>query len=379
MNQGPAGAGRAASLVQQAHEVIPPKRGNPWKQFRLLSQRYIELLWNDKGNLLILLLQAPIIAVILFFLAADNTFASSTVVTCPAATYQAAGIPRTVLVRGHNDDCQNPLNFLTNGSPQAQAFIQSHPNKDTGVTSVDEALQYFIAPGSGGNAQKILFIMAFAAVMFGCINGAREIVKEEAVYRRERAVYLGITPYLFSKIVVLGFLCLIQSLVLVLIVNGKASFSDKGIFLPTIVEIYISMFFTAMAGLMMGLTVSALAPNNDRATSMIPILLIPQVIFSGIIFQLDSPPMQFLGAFFAARWAMAGMGSTIGLHSLFVTSSKGDTSGESFSYQGTLFSTTDKTHATLHLLLCWGALLVMSVVLALATAYFLRRKDVRKS
>src|SRR5207245_11656795 len=86
------------------------------------------------------------------------------------------------------------------------------------ATSI-KLLQDFIAPGSGGDAQKILFIMAFAAVLFGCINGSREIVKEAAIYRRERAVNLGIIPYMFSKIVVLGMLCLFQSAVLVLVVQ----------------------------------------------------------------------------------------------------------------------------------------------------------------
>src|SRR5437660_8206471 len=83
LNQGPAGAGRAAAMAQQAHEVVQPKRGKPWKQFFRLSQRYVELLRNDTGNLLILLLQAPIIAAILFFLAAPDTFQPTNIVTCP--------------------------------------------------------------------------------------------------------------------------------------------------------------------------------------------------------------------------------------------------------------------------------------------------------
>lgn len=52
--------------------------------------------------------------------------------------------------------------------------------------------------------------MAFAAIMFGCINAAREVVKELSIYKRERLVNIGIIPYLFSKIVVLGVLCLLQ-------------------------------------------------------------------------------------------------------------------------------------------------------------------------
>ena len=207
--------------------------------------------------------------------------------------------------------------------------------------------------------------------MFGCINGAREIVKEDPIYRRERAVNLGIAPYMFSKITVLGVLCLLQSAILVLMVNAIAPF-QQGIFLPVTLEIYISMALTALAGLMLGLTVSAIVPNNDRALSFIPIILIPQVIFSGLLFKLDGPALQIVGGLFAARWAVAATGSSIGLH--------GDKLGaDGFSFQGTLFSPDPNSQidATLHLLLCWSILIAMIVILSLVTAYFLKRKDVR--
>jgi ABC-type multidrug transport system permease subunit len=266
----------------------------------------------------------------------------------------------------------------------------------------DAILNNLIKIGSGGDAQKILFIMAFAAVMFGCINGAREIVKEAAIYRRERAVNLGIAPYLFSKIAVLGTLCLLQSAVLVLFVQIKAPLG-QGVFLPPALEVYITMALTSIAGLMLGLTVSAIAPNNDRAMSFIPIILIPQVIFSGVIFPLNTVFLKMLGGLFAAGWAMAGLGSTIGLH--------GDKLGEqatcsyvsppvqppppgdphfygpnanpnNCAFRGDYaVSVTNQVaaHAAAvqHLLTIWIALMVMSIVLGLLTAYFLKRKDIR--
>jgi len=80
LREGPAGQADAQKLTAA---VKQPKRGNPWRQFRILSARYLELLKNDIGNLAILLLQAPIIAIILFFLAGNGTFDSTSVATCP--------------------------------------------------------------------------------------------------------------------------------------------------------------------------------------------------------------------------------------------------------------------------------------------------------
>ncbi len=285
LNQGPAGQ---TNTSLETATVKQPKRGNPWKQFSLLSSRYRELLKNDTGNLLI-----------------------------------------------------NPA----------------------------QALQQFIAPESGFDAQKYLFIMAFAAMLFGTINGSREIVKEAPIYRRERTVNLGIAPYMFSKIVILGIFCLLQSAVLVLAVNWVAPI-QQGILLPALLEVYITMALTSLAGLMLGLTISALAPNNDRAGILIPIVLIPQVIFSGLLFNLNGPILQTIGALFAVRWGMAASGSSVGLH--------GDKLGaDDFSYRGTLFSTFSQTEAAIHLFICWFALVVMILVFGVAIAYFLKRKDVR--
>src|SRR6266849_261454 len=359
LNQGPAGR---ANALQETAAVTPPKRGNPRQQFSLLSWRYIELLKNDVGNLLILLLQAPVIAAILFLMlapAGHGTFDPTSVAKCllnpPGTNIQ---IPQTV---SNPFSCQNIVNFLQDTS-EGQAIAASRGG-------VAQATQAFIAPDSGGDAQTYLFIMALAAVMFGFINGASAIVKEAPIYRRERTVNLGIAPYMFSKIFILGTLCLLQSAILVLVVNAVAPI-QQGIILPAPLEVYITMALTALAGLMIGLTVSAIAPNNDRAVSSIPIILIPQVIFSGLLFNLNGPVLQTIGALFAARWAMAASGSSVGIH--------GDKLGtDDFSFQGRLFSTFTQAQATFHLLLCWFALVAMIVLLGIATAYFLKRKDIR--
>ena len=353
--------------LPQTAEVIQPKRGDPWKQFRLLSRRYLELLMNDRGNLLILLLQAPIIALILCFMllgGSQGTFFSTSVAKCilnpPGTNIHIPRSPNAV----NQFDCISVQDFLNSGDPRAQAIINQEGNGDP-----KQALQAFIEQGSGSDAQKFLFIMAFAAVMFGCINGAREIVKEAPIYRRERTVNLGIAPYMFSKIVVMGALCLVQSAILVLAVNAVAPIG-QGIILPAPVEVYLTMALTSLAGLMVGLTVSALAPNNDRAVSFIPIILIPQVIFSGLLFQINSPALQVIGSLFAVRWGMAAAGSSVGIH--------GDKIGsDTWTYQGTLFSTTTQAQATFHLLLCWFFLVAMILILGGLTAYFLKRKDVR--
>ncbi len=348
---------------EQNEQIIRIKRNrssNRWEQFAILTRRYWRLLANDTGNLLILLLQAPIIGVILYLLASQGTFDPTSIATCPVRQDPVNNTGSIVSL-----SCQKVIDLLN--TPQGMAYAQQQ-----GETRL-QILQNAILPNSGANAQTLIFIMAFTAVLFGCINGAREIVKEAPVYRRERMVNLGIAPYMFSKFVVLGIFSLVQSAIVVYAVNLKTPF-HQGIFLPVIVEITITMVLSALTGMMMGLLISALAPNTDRAMSLVPLVLIPQVIFSGAIFKLDTPILQAVGDLFAVRWAMAGMGSSVGLH--------GDKLGvDSFAYQGTLYTSLDPATALpgaiTHLVITWAALGAMIIIIGLFIAFFLKQKDIR--
>ncbi|GCE04597.1 FHA domain-containing protein [Dictyobacter aurantiacus] len=356
IQQGPAGnAHRSAP----AAPINPPKRGNPFKQFVLLCMRYIELIINDRVNLAILVLQAPIIGLLLLGLTGHGAFNSNKVATCVARVNMLDPTSHPT------DNCQVVVDFLK--TDQGKMMLQQKN------MSANDYLNNDILPGSGTDAQKVLFIMSFAAIMFGCINGSREIVKEAAIYRRERSVNLGIVPYLFSKIAVLGTFSLVQSLILVFMVSIVAPYRNS-VLLPPFLEIYVTMALTSLAGLMTGLLISAIVPNNDRAMSIVPLPLIPQVVFAGVIFSLDKPPfLQILGAFFSTRWSMAAMGTTVGLHGDKLDADK-------FSYVSNLFTTIDGSNhgpAVAHLLLCWVALAVMILIQGAIIAWCLKRKDIR--
>lgn len=366
------GATNRANGHQSQKPPKRQKRGNPFSQFILLSWRYIELLKNDVGNLLILLLQAPVIALLLVLMVrfeiGTGVFDANKLVQCSTRIVTSAGplvLPQAAKVQ--QIDCDKVQDFLKK-DPAGQAFVKQKGN------DAKKALQDFILPGFGADAQKALFIMAFATVLFGCINGAREIVKEAPIYRRERAVNLGILPYMFSKIVVLGLLCVFQSAVLVLIVNAGEPL-QRGVFLPVIPEVYITLFLTSLAGLMVGLTISAIAPNNDRAISLVPIILIPQVIFSGAIIPLKDWFTQVVATVFPTRWAMAALGSSLGLHADKIGGDK--LFGDDFTYHSTLFSTYSSADATQRVVLAWLALGTIIVVLTILTGIFLKLKDSR--
>ena len=72
---------------------------------------------------------------------------------------------------------------------------------------------------SGAATATALFLMNVAAIWFGCSNAAREIVAERVVFSRERMVGLRLAAYLGSKLALLSLIGLLQCVLLLLIVK----------------------------------------------------------------------------------------------------------------------------------------------------------------
>ncbi len=149
-----------------------------------------------------------------------------------------------------------------------------------------------------------LFLMAISAIWFGCSNSAREIVGELAIYRRERMVNLKIPSYIMSKFTVLGFICALQCAMLLGIVDLFLGFGAVWGWL------YFFLVLCSLAGVGMGLLLSALVATPEAAIALVPLLLIPQVILGGLIMpigDMKSSVMKGLTVPMVARWGFEGM------------------------------------------------------------------------
>jgi ABC-type multidrug transport system ATPase subunit/ABC-type multidrug transport system permease subunit len=271
-------------------------------QFWYLTRRYVNVMVHDLPTLLLLLLQAPIIAGLVWLLADRDVLRNT-----------AAGV-------------------LSKGAPQDVY------------------------------AQEVLFTVVVSAIWFGIINAAREIVKEAPIYRRERAINLRLFPYVLSKVAVLGALLAVQDFILFYIVGTKAGYPANGLLWHgtsgAFAELYVTLLLSSLAGLMMGLVISALVPNSDRAVSIVPVLLIPQIIFASVIFELKGDVGRWISTILPSRWGMQAVGSIDHLHDKF-----------------TDHSTAFYAHDAAHVLAFWGALAALTLVFFVLTLLAMRRKD----
>jgi len=152
--------------------------------------------------------------------------------------------------------------------------------------------------GSRFEAKKLVFMLALTGVWFGVINSAREICKEAGVLRRERLAGLSPGAYLLSKLGVLSVLVVVQSALLVGVVALRVKLPSHGVVLPAALEVYLTIVLAGFAGIALGLALSAIAATPDKAMSLIPIVLVPQVLFAGVMFALS-------GTTSAISWAVS--------------------------------------------------------------------------
>lgn len=160
-------------------------------------------------------------------------------------------------------------------------------------------------PSRVAKESQISFILVLSAIWFGCLNSARELVKELPVYLRERSVNLGLAPYLISKLVPLAGLCLLQCALLLGVVSAMIAIPGD------YAGRFAVLFASGMAATAMGLAVSAFVNSNDKAVATVPILLIPQVILSGAVVKLKGAGLWFAKGSMISYWAFEAMKATL--------------------------------------------------------------------
>ncbi|MFF7976321.1 FHA domain-containing protein [Streptomyces sp. NPDC007905] len=166
-------------------------------------------------------------------------------------------------------------------------------------------------------AMNALLILCVGGVLTGAANAVRELVKERAVYGRERAVGLPRSAYLMSKIVVLGAITVVQAVVLTLVallgvdINAPGG---RGVMMPPLAEITLAVALLSFTAMMLGLLVSALVRKEEVTMPLLVLLAVVQVVFCGALLPLHGVPvLEELSWLVPSRWALGAMASTVGL------------------------------------------------------------------
>lgn len=172
-------------------------------------------------------------------------------------------------------------------------------------------------PGTNTDAPTKLMILIFAACFVGTGNSIREIVKEQTIYRRERAAGLSAGVYLMSKLLVLGVITILQSVVLFFIGTIGESMPPKGIFTSAELELILAMAMLGIASLALGLLVSVSVNTSEKTLPLLIVLSMAQLVLTGGLVRLPGTPvLDQLSYISPSRWGYGAGAATLDLDTL---------------------------------------------------------------
>ena len=155
-----------------------------------------------------------------------------------------------------------------------------------------------------GSSTKILFLLAISTFWFGCNNAAKEIIKERIIYIREKDVNLLPESYYLSKYILLAIASLLQTCILFYFVRFGTSVEISTTHL-------VILGLLSLSGVAMGLLISSAASTTDIAVTAVPLILIPQIIFSGAISDVSGLAEFLASISIVVYWAYGGLVSSL--------------------------------------------------------------------
>lgn len=221
-------------------------------------------------------------------------------------------------------------------------------------------------------AKQFLFVVSSIATIMGVLNSFIEICKERDIFKREYAVNLSLKAYIASKMIVLGIICLVQSVILCVGINLMADLPDHSVVFGSFVEFCITTYLILLASTGMGLLISTISPNTERATLYMPLVIIPQIVFSGLMFELDGIK-KVIAWFVVNRWGVGAYGSLFKIKNIEQLSMLPEDMQylfEEMSIDMSLYSTKAS-----YLMNCWGALLITIAVCLLIMFIVIKREN----
>jgi len=155
------------------------------------------------------------------------------------------------------------------------------------------------------NVVAYLFMAVTVALFFGMTLSAEEIIKDRKILKREKFLHLSKFSYLNSKIIVLFIISAIQILSFVIV--GNFILGIKGM----TISYWIILFSAAAFANILGLNISSAFDSVVTIYIIIPFILVPQLLFSGVIVDFTKLHKNFtsykvvpvIGDLMTSRWA----------------------------------------------------------------------------
>jgi ABC-type multidrug transport system ATPase subunit len=177
---------------------------------------------------------------------------------------------------------------------------------------------------------QLLVLLIIGGALMGCAGSIREIVKEQAIYRREHGIGLSGGAYLASKLAVLGAITGLQGLIVGFLGVVFLPLPDDSLLLHSgstellqwvgLAEVAAAVVAVTVVSMILGLLISSLISNADRGMPLLVLVVMAQLVLCGGMFAVkDRIPLEQLAWLSPSRWAYAMAGSSLGVNYIRLT------------------------------------------------------------
>jgi ABC transport system ATP-binding/permease protein len=228
------------------------------------------------------------------------------------------------------------------------ALVRATPNHFGLVNSV--------VPSGGLNVSAIqmIMILVMSSVLAGTALSIREFIKERDIYERERMAGLSASAYLFSKVIVLSIISVMQSALVTLVGLAGVKMPPSGVVIPgtAIIEIFVALAVLSVVSMLIGLAISTLVTKGDQTMPILVGVTMVQVALSGGLFPLTGT-LGDIALIAPARWGLGAVASTVNLNVIQSSVSQGPNGQKPDALW---------THDARHWLTAIGAMIVLGII-----------------
>ncbi len=168
---------------------------------------------------------------------------------------------------------------------------------------------------------ELLVILITGAAFAGMASTIRELVGERDIFLREKAVGLRPSAYLWSKVLVLSLISIVQTSIMVGIALALNDAPSEAVLLGNSgFELAVCCLVTAFVSGLLGLAISAFVSSSEQVMPVLVVTIMAQLVLAGGIIPVAGRAVfEQLSWFMPARWGYAMASSTIAMLDILPT------------------------------------------------------------
>lgn len=161
------------------------------------------------------------------------------------------------------------------------------------------------------------FALVCACIWIGIFNSIQSVCKERSIIKREHRSGLHISSYICSHMVFELALSAVESLIVTMItcLLNLDRLPASGVLLPAPLEITVTFFVIIYSADALGLMISSIVKTPTTAMTVMPFILILQLVMSGMIFEL-SGITEWVSKLTISKWGLNAICVTANVNSM---------------------------------------------------------------